>query len=303
MYGCDGKNKAFEFDGTTFTQLTTGMTTDTPAHIFEYKKHLFLAFSGGSVQHSSIGDPTSWSPVTGASEIAIGEEVTGFQLIPGNVLAIMGRNSTHLLYGTSVSNWDLKAFSLESGAIEWSLQHLSTPIYMDDRGLTSLYAVQDFGDVKSKTLSQKVQPIIDAKKSTVVGSVRVREKDQYRLFFSDGTFLIFTFDNTKIMGVTRGEYPVAVLVPVSVEDLAGDEIILFGCTDGYVYRADSGYSFDGNEVTAWLRPIFNHFKSPENNKRFFKIVLEIDAPRPITLTFYLLLATATRVSRPLLRKT
>jgi hypothetical protein len=30
MYGCDGVNRAFEFDGTTFAPITSAFTTDAP---------------------------------------------------------------------------------------------------------------------------------------------------------------------------------------------------------------------------------------------------------------------------------
>ena len=35
-------------------------------------------FSGGSIQNSSIGEPVSWAVITGATEMALGEEGTGF---------------------------------------------------------------------------------------------------------------------------------------------------------------------------------------------------------------------------------
>jgi hypothetical protein len=73
MYGCDGKNKAFEWDGTYFTPIETGMAADTPKHISAHRNHLFLAFAKGSIQHSSIGDPYTWSAVTGAAELGMGK--------------------------------------------------------------------------------------------------------------------------------------------------------------------------------------------------------------------------------------
>ena len=96
MYGCDGKNTAFEFDGTYWVPIFTGMTADTPVHITAHKKHLFLSFVKGSVQHSSTGTPYTWSIVTGANEIGTGDEVTGFQVLPSDVLAIFNRNRTYI---------------------------------------------------------------------------------------------------------------------------------------------------------------------------------------------------------------
>jgi hypothetical protein len=285
MYGVDGKNKGFEFDGTTFTQISTGMTTDTPIHVIAHKNHLFYAFAGGSIQHSSIGDPTTWSPILGASELAIGQECTGFVSVPGESLAIFGRNTKLILYGSSTADWTLSTYDDEAGAIEWSLQRFRYPMFLDDRGVTNLETSQSYGDFKANTFSQKVQSLITTLTPKLVASLRVREKDQYRLFFDDGRSLTFGFDGSKIIGTTVVNYGIPVLVTASVEDTSGKEVLLFGCSDGYVYKIDSGTSFDGKEVEAWLRPVFNHFGSPENKKRFFKAVLEIDADQPMDLTF------------------
>jgi hypothetical protein len=51
-YGADGANFAFEFDGTTYVKLRTGMIYDMPTHVFEFRNYLFLSFTGGSVQFS-----------------------------------------------------------------------------------------------------------------------------------------------------------------------------------------------------------------------------------------------------------
>jgi hypothetical protein len=89
--------------------------------------------------------------------------------------------------------------------------------------------------------------------------------------------MTFTFVENKLKGVTRQDYDKPVLCCCSSENSLGEEIMFFGSDDGYVYQIDKGPSFDGQLVDAWIRPVFNHFKSPENNKRFFKVVLEIEA--------------------------
>ena len=71
----NGSGLAFEFDGTYLVPIRTGMTTDTPSHIAAHRNYLFLSFRG-SLQMSGIGDPYAWSPVLGASEIAMGDTIT-----------------------------------------------------------------------------------------------------------------------------------------------------------------------------------------------------------------------------------
>ncbi|MGK7534763.1 hypothetical protein, partial [Salmonella enterica] len=73
---CDGVNKAFEFDGTNYIPIRTGMATDTPLHVIVHRFYLMLSFRG-SVQVSAIGAPYSWTVVLGAAEIATGDDVTG----------------------------------------------------------------------------------------------------------------------------------------------------------------------------------------------------------------------------------
>ncbi|MBK8810750.1 MAG: hypothetical protein IPN69_08480 [Acidobacteria bacterium] len=110
VYGCDGVGTAFEFDGTYIAPIHTGMATDTPSHVAAHKGHLFLSFRG-SLQHSSIGFPLEWSPVTGANELGIGDDITDLLPQPGDAgggaMSIFSVNSTHVLYGSSAADWQL----------------------------------------------------------------------------------------------------------------------------------------------------------------------------------------------------
>jgi hypothetical protein len=277
MYGCDGKNKAFEWDGTYYTPIETGMTVDTPVHIIAHRSHLFLMFPGGSIQHSSIGQPYLWSAVTGAAELGVGDEGTGF-LSMINVLAVFARNSTHLLYGTSSADWELIPHSDESGAIQWTIQKIGAGIYLDDRGLTSLSATDQYGDFAASIISKFIHPYLRTKMGEVQGSIRVKDKNQYRLFFSDMRAVTLTMDGNKVIGFTRQMYDKLPVCVCSSENTSGEEEIFFGSTDGYVYQMDSGNSFNGNPIEGVIKFHFNHLKSPSTKKRIRKIMLELDAP-------------------------
>lgn len=282
LYGVDGVSNGMEYDGSNLTFLHTGMTTDTPDHVIAHKKHLFYMFSGGSVQHSSLGDPHTWSAITGAAEIGLGDEGTGFKKTPGGRLSMYTLNKTYILQGTSVSDWVLAEHSEESGAIEWSIQRLASPIYLDDRGLTTLNAVQDYGDFKDNVISDLVQPYLDSRTENVQTSMIVKEKNQYRIFFDDSTALYFTFKNNKLRGATVVKLGKKVTAAFSGEDTDGSEVLLFGSTDGYVYKLDSGTNFDGDQLVSSFRVPYHHYGSPGINKRFLSVTLELDLQDPLS---------------------
>lgn len=285
MYGCDGFNPSFEYDGTYWVPIFTGMSVDTPVHISSHKKQLFLAFHKGSLQHSGIGEPYSWTVISGAAELGTGDEITGLQVMRGDAMAIFNRNRTYILYGTSSLDWNLKTFSNQSGAVEHTIQDLSEIIYLDDRGITNLSAVNAFGDFAISSLSKKIKPVIDSKIGTSISSVRVRSKGQYRLFFTDGTAIYGTFAGNKLAGFIRVDLGKVVYTVCSAEDSDGNEILFFGSDDGYVYQMDKGTSFDGSKVEAMLRLSYYHYDTPTRNKRFRKIHFEMSADTDVTLKF------------------
>jgi hypothetical protein len=285
VYWVDGFNTCFEYDGTYAVPIFTGMSVDTPTHLAAHKKHLFLAFHKGSLQHCSIGDPYGWSVVTGAAEIGTGDEITGLQVQPGDAMAVFNRNRIYILYGTSSADWNLKTFSNDSGAGEYTIQNLTETMFLDDRGITTFSAVNAYGDFAMNSISKKIRPIISDKKGLSIASVRVRSKGQYRIFFNDGTGIYATFSGNKIAGFIRVDLGKVVYTVCSAEDTSGDEILFFGSNDGYVYQMDKGTSFDGSTVEAMLRLSYYHFDTPTRDKRFRKIQFEMTGDSSISLQF------------------
>tara|TARA_Y100000310_G_scaffold51684_1_gene47606 strand:+ start:15346 stop:17514 length:2169 start_codon:yes stop_codon:yes gene_type:complete len=281
MYGCDGVSMAFEWDGNVFVPIKTGMTSDTPIHLAVHKQHLFLAFTGGSLQHSGLGLPYQFTLVTGASEMGIGEEITGLHSDVEGFLVIGGRNKISILYGQDTDNWELVDWSDESGVVEWSMDKLGSIMFLDDIGVRRLSTARDYGNFKLATLSQKIEPIFRRKRNdsvAAIASLRTRSKDMYRLFFDDGTGISIHFGRgPKKPECMTFTLPLVVHCTCSGEDRQGDEILFFGSTDGYVYEIDAGPNHDGAEITAYIRFPFNHVGSPTRNKQWFKAVLEVDA--------------------------
>jgi len=287
MYGVNGVGTGFEWDGTVFVPIRTGMDSDLPINVTEHKKHLFFAFANGSLQHSSIADQYAWSPITGAAEIGTSDEITGLLVLPKDVLAIFNLKRTYLLYGTSTADWNLTQFTKGAGSIAGTIQLLlNDALYLNERGITNLGTTQKYGDFQEDSLSKKIQPLIDDKKSLVISSVVSESKNQYRIFFSDNTGISLTIASGprgKVFGFTRLDYGRQVKSICVGEDSSGNEEIFFGSTDGYVYQLDKGRSFDGTAIDAFFRTTYYHYGSPTRDKRFRTASLEMDTPAAIAL--------------------
>ena len=286
MYGVSTVDNGFSYDGTTFIKIQTGMETDTPQHVIAHKKHLFFSFPGASVQHSSIAKPLQWSPITGAAEITLGDEVSGFSIEVKEVMSIFTRNDTYMLYGSSSADWNLTRFHTGTGAIPYTMQKMDQTFFLDDRGITSIFTVQYYGDFQSSVTSEKIDPYIQKKKDNAVLSLRVRGKNQYRIFFNDKTGLAMTYMNRKNVGIMPFTLSHQLSCCASGEDSNGFEVLYGGFDDGYVRRIDSGTSFDGLTVDSFIRTSYHNYGSPQVKKRFREIGLELNADTSTTLSVY-----------------
>lgn len=279
MYAINGVGKGFEFTGTVFTPITTGMDVDTPIKIVAHKKHLFFAFSGGSVQHSSLGDPVTWSALTGAAEIAVGDEIADFQTAAPTSLIIMAKNSICVLYGNDASDWQLETLTNEAGALAHTAQKIGPVIYMDNRGIRSIATTSAYGDFTLGTMTQMIAPLLRAKLNTgqnPVACCRVRTLNLYRVFFADGTG-ISVYLGKKSPEVMPIDFAIPITCACSAETSNSVEQIWFGSDNGYVYQMDKGRSFDGEIVSYHLRLPFTHHGLPHTRKRWHKVILEYDA--------------------------
>jgi hypothetical protein len=298
MYGVSGVDKAFEFDGTTITEITTGMTTDTPSHLETHQNYLWLSFAGGSLQNSPLGDPTgTWTPLTGANEFGVGSEITGMLALPGGTMAIFCEKRIYILQGSSSSDWLLAMLTDDAGAKEWSIQYLAGGKAVNDIGYFDLSTTDRFGDFAQATFSKDIEPFIRAYVNRINCSLTIKRKNQMRVMFDDGTVSIAGFSDQGFLGFTRAKYSMVPNVCVSGQ-INEEERLFVGANDGFVYEVDSGTNFDGGVVQAFFRTVYNPLGSPRVRKRFKELTVHVDAVQEVALQFSVDFATTEAKAEP-----
>jgi hypothetical protein len=278
LYGVSGTNNAFEFDGTTYVPIRTGMAVDTPSHICFHKQHLFLSF-GASVQFSALGFPYQYTPLLGAGEIAMNAEVTNLLVLPGDqssgALGVYTRSDTSVLYGTSSANFSLSTFNSGTGAFPYTAQNMDQAYVLDDRGIMSLGTSLNFGNFVPAALTMNIPKFIEQHRGLSVGSTVNRDKGQYRVFFSDGSGLYLTILNGRVLGSMPVQFQHNINCAIDSEGPTGGTVQFFGSTNGYVYQMDLGTSFDGDPIPANMNLVYNSIKSPRILKRYRKAAVEL----------------------------
>lgn len=278
MYFCDGKNRAFEWDGTYLVPITTNMSPDVPTRIQVHKQHLFLAF-GHSLQFSGLGEPYQWDPLVGAGEIAMNAPITNLIVLPGDqssgAMGVYTENDTSVLYGSSEADFKLSNFNTGTGALAYTAQNMDQTYALSERGVMGMGTTLNFGNFLAASLTMNIRPFIQARRNLASASVVNREKGQYRLFFSDGYGVYLTIANNNYMGAMPVQFPNPVTCTTEGGNVDGPELSYFGSTNGFVYTLDAGTSFDGAVIPANITLVYNSTNSPRILKRYRRASVEL----------------------------
>lgn len=264
--------------------------SDKPYLLRAHKDHMFLAFASGQLQHSNLGDPSTYTTTAGL--FGLGDEITGLASLKGDILGIMCRSKIQLLSGSSSADWQMSLHTDTAGAkLNTTQGNVGNAIFVDERGITTLQSTLNFGNFEPSIVSREVSTWLRAYIDKIQASTVIKSKYQYRLYFNDGTVLTgaVTSANPQItpsdMSFSTQKY-LHTVTCVSQGD-TGDAIdaMFFGTSDGWVMREDVGTSFDGEAIDSVMRLQFNHFKSPSVKKRFRRLVIEMESPDAVTIQF------------------
>jgi len=222
------------------TNLPDNYDAGNPDKVIEYatcsamfKDRLFLGYPSGRVLYSAPGNPLDFDVVNGAGDFYMEDPITNFVVSLGDSMVVFCTNSTYIIQtaadaGASTTSeffykFYSEQFSRRSGALfDTGNRILGKTIFMDDRGLTAMDATEVFGDFDASSLSKNVQVTLFKKKGLISCHVVHRAKNQYRLFFTDGTGLIWTFDQEqKVKGITAIDTGITVVCTDESEDENG----------------------------------------------------------------------------------
>jgi len=278
VYGCDGVNPAFGFDGDTLSPIKTGLLPDAPAYIHFHKNFLFVA-QGASIFYSAAGNPLKWGATDGGGEIATGDTITGLITLPGSqttaTLCIFMRSNSAFLYGTSPTNFNLVTFNTGIGAVPFSAQNLFDTFFLDDLGVVTLKTSMNWGNFLPSTLTKNILPFIQRQRGNLMCSSLNREKSQFRLYFKDGYALCVTVLNQQYLGCGLVLFPDIINCVDTTNLLTETEATYAGSLNGFVYQLDVGTSFDGAEIQASFTTAWDALKSPRILKRFRAASIEV----------------------------
>ncbi len=294
MFIVDGVSDPIACDGAIVTPITTPITTASPTRVGAWKNRLFLAYPGGHLLFSAVGDPTDWTTTSVTGEIYFGEDIEEIVVTPGGALVVFTKNSIKVVYYESTTAdflFRVEEFSTSSGAKSNTVQRLLGTLYFaDDRGVTTLENVDSFGDFSASSLSKKVQNTYITYKNVISASIVDRVSNQYILFFdiNVGGYLgiVFTFDDEKkLKGATFLKYDHKVLHTTEGKNDDRTTEMYFGSTDGYIYKMNTGTSFDGAEINTRMITSFYHYGTPRRWKRFKRLTFEISAEKHTSFLF------------------
>lgn len=276
VYGVSGTAPAFEIDETGISPILVSSNNqdNTPQHLTTHKEHLFLAYSGGIVRHSVVGEPWNFNGALGAFELGAGDEVTEMKTVAGGVLLIACRNKLQVLYGNTVADWRLQLLSGTTGALPKTTQTLQVTTALDDAGIVELGRVEAFGDFEQATTSRLIQPLLNEYKNAVIGTALNRDFNQIRYYFKNGMVLAYKPQHQAPPSITRLSFPVEPTCVCHGETEEGNPVMFFGTKDGWVYQDNVGCNFDGEAVPAFFQTSYSHLGTPAVRKSFKRVELD-----------------------------
>jgi hypothetical protein len=273
------------WNGTTYTHITDGLIVGTaPVNIGFWENRLFVVYPDGNVRFSQVGDPTAWDASTGyAGDINMGDSITDIVAASSVLVFFTKRDIQVLHYGSTTDQFIFKldTFSKTQGAIEKTAQNLFETIYFcDDRGPSRMMPSAETGGFSAENIGEKIETEYLDNKDDITGTLLDRENRRYFVFYdnSDGTKsngLAFTIHKKKLKGVGRFELEDRAVVAKSGVLDNGTNMMLFGDGSGFVYKMETGTSFDGELIATRLVTSYYHYGTPRHWKHFNRLGFEI----------------------------
>jgi len=268
----DGANKPYIFrmegtgalaSRTFFAEEITVTGTKHVKYVTTHDKHLIAAGvedNLNTVYYSSTLDPTSFSG-TGSGSIVLEDQIEGIKGFRNELFIFCTNSIFKLININDSSNIAVVPVTKNVGCLSgYSIQEIGGDlIFLAPDGLRTVAGTARIGDVELGTVSKEIQPLVtdltESINSYIITSLVLREKSQYRLFYTNTSL-----EQTQQKGIIGTLRPngfqwsetrsLEVTAIGSGFDSNNVEQYYHGDTEGYIYQHDTGNTFDGSSILA-----------------------------------------------------
>ena len=296
----DGVNYPAVFDDTakTVTYMTSSDTTDVLAasSVVRFKSAMFYA-KGTNLIFTAPATYNDFSIANGSGTLNMGDEIVGLKVFRDQLI-IFGRNKIKRLSGNSAADYVVSPISENIGCVAGqTIQEVGGDLFFASvdgiRSLAATDRIGDFGlEIPSDPIAKNTYAFMQS--ANDFSSVVIREKAQYRIFAYNSseqraasggllaTKLLPQGGSGLAWAETKG---IKAYVADSAYTDSLSEIVLFGNEDGYVYKLESGNSFDGFNISAIYQSPFMPINDPQMRKSFYKATFYIEPAGSVSLDY------------------
>ncbi len=299
----DGKGYPLLLKGTTagnLSKLTSSNGTsdiDGAEHVAIFKNHVMIG-NGDKLVFSAPYEDDDFSPANGAGTIRVGGTITSL-ISFRDQLVIFCENKIFRLVGSSAADFKLSPIASDIGCVEGdTVQEVAGDVvFLAQDGLRTISGTEKVGDFNLLSISKVIQSKIEdfVQSHTSFSSVTIGSKTQYRIFgFSNSitTGSAKGFIGTQILGQGGVQFNWAetsgIQARVAHSSLRqGIELIVFGHTDGYIYKMESGNDFDGTDIIANFSTPYFPISDPRLRKTIYRAIIYTDPQGSLNVDFNL----------------
>lgn len=285
----DGVNQPATYDGSTWTELTDPLLTGAE-HVCSFKEHMFYA-KGTQLIFSAPYAPGDMSPGNGAGEINVGHALNGIAIWRDELYLFCPRYINKLV-GNNANDFQLVPVTQNMGCVAPdTVQELGGDLYyMGPDGFRTVAGTARIGDVELGSVSRAIHRAVTDLRSKYLPSqffsFVIRDKSQYRVVGYDATESpddasgLLMGQRLSMDGNVMNEwYPIRGIKGYCAYSsmLGGTELTLMGGDDGYVYRLETGNTFDGRPVRAFCTLPYMAFDDPAVRKTLYSLTVGLES--------------------------
>ena len=283
----DGANAPTVFNSSLAATDVSDSSVAGSKFVVSHRNHMFYAGKSTTKQEVIFSvpfDEDSFNSGSGAGSFKVDDEITGLKVFRDD-LFIFCETRIFKLTGSSSSNFAVSDVTRDIGCINGdTIQEFAGDlIFLGPDGLRTIAGTARIGDVELGTISSNVQSIFNDNiaSASEFDSVVITDKTQYRIFFTKSS--VGENQTKGVICVLKGQKfefsEIQGIRPACTDSFVseGNVIVLHGAySTGYIYRQESGNTFDGATILGRYRSPDLTFNDPGIRKHMQRVIVNYE---------------------------